>query len=144
MGELQIEKNRRHERVNVRISVRIFPCRDSQRAYEGEVLNLSEGGAYISADAPFEVGSELALEFRFAEIRKFSSRVIEERETPNPTNVSSIASEHPIAAGIVRWQGERTKTGFGVEFTALEPEQRAYLQKVIAYFLQLAKAGVTF
>lgn len=144
MGELQIEKNRRHERVNVRISVRILPKRESHRAYEGEVLNLSEGGAYISCDAPIEVGSELALEFRFAEIRKFTSRVVDEREAHNAANVSSIASEHPIAAGIIRWQQDRTKSGFGVEFTSLDPDQRAYLQKVLAYFLQLAKAGVTF
>ncbi len=144
MGEPKVDKNRRHERVNVRIPVRINPKRESNRTYEGEILNLSEGGAYIAADAPFEVGAELSLEFRFAEVRMFTSRVVEEREAPVSSSVSSLESQHPIAAGIVRWQEENMKVGFGVEFAPVQIDDREYLQKVIAYFLQLAKAGVTF
>lgn len=143
MGEPKVDKNRRHERVNVRIPVRISPKQESHRTYEGEILNLSEGGAYVAADGPFEVGAELSLEFRFAEVRKFTSRVVEEREAPSSAK-SSLEAQHPITAGIVRWQEEQTKVGFGVEFHAVEIDDREYLQKVIAYFLNLAKAGVTF
>lgn len=145
MGEPKVEKNRRHERINVRIPVRIIPKQESHRTYEGEILNLSEGGAYIAADVPFEVGAELSLEFRFAEVRKFSSRVVDERSAPpKPSNVSSVESQHPITAGIVRWQEEKSKLGFGVEFTPVQIDDREYLQKVLSYFLQLEKAGVTF
>lgn len=144
MGKPNVDnKNRRHDRVNVRIPVRIHPQRESHRAYEGEILNLSEGGAFVAADAPFEVGAELSLEFRFAEIRKFTSRVVEEREAPTAAK-TSLETQHPITAGIVRWQEEKTKVGFGVEFHAVEIADREYLQKVIAYFVNLAKAGVSF
>lgn len=107
-------------------------------------MNLSEGGAFITADAPFEVGAELSIEFRFAEIQKFTSRVVEDRTVTATPTTKGAGAEHPLTSGIVRWQEERTKVGFGVEFTDYTSDQQIYLQKVIAYFLQLAKAGVSF
>lgn len=137
MGEPKIVINRKHERVPVRVPVRIKRQQSQEVAYDGEILNLSEGGAYIASTVSFAPGEELALELRFADVKWVSSRVV-------ATDFAPTAPRQTEQSGVVRWQDEKTNNGFGVEFVACNEEQKVFLQTLLSYFLQLAKAGVSF
>lgn len=138
MGKPNAAISRKHERTPVRISVRIIPKGSTGIGCEGEILNLSEGGAYLSAEATFPAGTELRLEIKFSGIKEFESIVTEEVYS----GFSEIADGALFKESVVRWQ--QTQNGFGVEFLGSSPEQDRYIRKVISYYLQLAKAGVSF
>ena len=124
------------DRIPVRIPAGIYFKDKKGGVVDGEILNLSLGGAYIRADVPVEVGREVLIEVRFTEASFVPATI-----TQNNVDLTT--------ASIVRWQqsgGEppKTVTGFGVQFKNLSPESDGFLMKIIQHFSELARAGVKF
>lgn len=130
--------SRKHPRVAVRIPVTVYLKSLPGAPVEGEILNLSVGGAFVHCTAPVRVGDEVKLEIRFFEPKNLIGQITTTvaPEAPPPQAVSE-----PV---VVRWARGSSTSGFGVEFKALSSEGRAYLERVIRYFDQLARSGVEF
>jgi hypothetical protein len=130
--------SRKHQRVTVRIPVTIQLKSLPGAPVDGELLDLSIGGAFVHCTAPVRVGDEVKIEIRFFEPKNLTGQITETvaPEVPPPQAVSESV--------VVRWARGSSTSGFGVEFKELSSEGRAYLERVIRYFEQLARSGVEF
>ena len=129
---------RKHERIPVKIPARLV-LKTRSKSFDGEILNLSEGGAFVASSETVMAGEEILLEIRFSEARTLNSIVVQ-NEVFNPEEAKF---EEVFRLGVVRWNNESGASGFGVEFTENSEDQKQFLRKVLAYFEQLAKAGVS-
>ena len=130
--------NRKFPRVAVRIPVLVQLRSRPGAPIDGELLDLSVGGAFVHCTAPVRVGDEVKLEIRFHEPKDLLAQITETvgPNAPPPKTVSE--------AVVVRWARGSSTAGFGVEFKDLSQEAKAYLERVIRYFDQLQKSGVEF
>jgi hypothetical protein len=84
------------------------------------------------------INQELQIQIRFGEGKMVPVRVTDLEEEP------PLAPGAETALSKVRWTENRTTSGFGVEFFGLKADVREYLERLVAYFERLQKAGVTF
>jgi hypothetical protein len=107
---------------------------------DAEILDISEGGAFVHCPTLIAVGKEVIVEIRFAETKIIEGKVVEHEEI-----VASMAPGSSKETSVVRWQRENSgQVGFGIEFSSLAPESQKFLLKLVQYFEQLQRAGVTF
>lgn len=104
---------------------------------DAEIIDISEGGAFIHCVAPIRLGEEVLVEIRFGETRFFDGKVIPHADLPTSPSGDPEKS-------IVRWVRGSTRSGFGVEFVSLGKDKKEFLAKLIQYFQRLSKAGVSF
>lgn len=125
-------------RIPVQIPAGIFrPDRPSE-AVEAEIKNISLGGAFVHCRVPMAINQELMIEIRFGEGKVVPVRVVDlDVEPPEAPGKEAALSR-------VRWTQDDTTEGFGVEFSSLGPDVKAYLESLLRYFEKLSKAGVTF
>lgn len=130
--------NRKFPRVTVRIPVLVQVKSRPGAPLEGEILDLSVGGAFVHCTAPVRIGDEVRIEIQFLEPKHLAAQITETvaPNAPPPKTVSESV--------VVRWQRGSSTSGFGVEFKELSQESRNYLERVIRYFDQLARSGVEF
>lgn len=128
-----MNERRSDERIAVRIPAGVYFKDGKGGVVDGEILNLSIGGAYIEADIEVEHGREVLVEIRFTETSFVPAKVI-------PWNA-------PANGTVVRWEklGTSGKTrGFGVQFGDLTAEAKSFLEQLLRHFEDLARAGVKF
>lgn len=138
MGQPKVDSNRKTERVNVKLPVFISRKSPPSPPVEGEITNLSEGGAFVICKTAIPAGTEVFLEIRFAEVKELEGKVVKVDETTEPTELTLKES---LRVGVIRWNNENA-SGFGVQFVESNDDQRSYIKRVMSYFLQLKKAGV--
>lgn len=130
---------RKHIRVPVRIPVILFKANRPEDAIEAEILDISEGGAFIHCSTPIQMGEEVLIEFHFSETKVFEGKVIEHDKT-----LTSLLPETSKEGSIVKWTRSQGAAGFGLEFKNLKSDKVKFLQNLLKYFDRLKKAGVVF
>ncbi len=103
---------RSSKRLKVCIPVQIFRRSAPLLPLEGEILDISEGGAFIRCPQAVAVGEEILLGIQFNEIQRIEGRVIEW----NQLDMGSGQPEQnePPQVSRVIWKNELESTGFGV------------------------------
>lgn len=124
------EDRRQFKRVPVRMPVRIF-APAVREPINGEILNISEGGAFISASHQLQEGQNVLLEVQFSELELLHSRVTSWKEQLPPPD--GDAKEDSV----VRWIHEVAGRGFGVQFIDLSPTAKDFIKKLVSYFDRL-------
>ncbi|MCB0417106.1 MAG: PilZ domain-containing protein [Bdellovibrionaceae bacterium] len=133
----QPKERRRFRRIPVTMSVGIF-IEGQPVAVDGEIANISLGGAFIRTKAHLKVGSKVQIELKFKENLLIGGKVV---------NANDLDIQEPgqkQQASVVRWVEEGSGMGFGVEFDNLDPKKQAAIQKIVRYYDLLLKAGVQF
>lgn len=135
-------------RIDVRIPVQIWL---ESRKVEGDILNLSEDGAYLKCEADWKVGQSVKVELEFRGKVMFAGRATSWEELRGKAVDSDAPFKLPTEMStqtVIRWTltdaPEEGARGFGVEFTDLDDQNREVLQKVIRYYENLRRAGVHF
>lgn len=132
------QSRRTKVRIPVLIPAGIYRPDRPNEPVDAEIRNISLGGAFVHCRVPMQINQELMIEIRFGEGKVVPIRVTETSEEPPP------APGLESALSRVRWTQEKAAEGFGVEFSNLGPDARAYLETLLRYFEKLARAGVTF
>lgn len=122
---------RQTPRVEVQLSAAVCEPTGRRRVLEGDILNLSEGGAFFSSRELLPIGTQV--------IVRISTEGIKEIEAV----VSDLGpDENASAQADVRWSRETTQpTGFGIEFRNLTESARTKIATIIRYFENLKKAS---
>lgn len=126
-------------RVPVRIPVGIYRRDKPHDVIDAEILDISEGGAFIHCTAKIPVGTEILLEIRFAETKVLEGKVIEHEDS-----INELVPPESQERSVIRWTRLDDEPGFGIQFLALKPETKRFLQRLVLYFEQLQTAGVVF
>lgn len=126
--------NRRvNPRANVMIPGAVFIKSDPTNKYEAEILDLSIGGAFVHCTAPILIGQEIILEILFDRANFNVDAKVVQAYDPK-TTVSKQTS-------VVRWVRGSSKSGFGVQFTALTDVSKKYLQDIVDALVAPKAAG---
>ncbi|MCB0404543.1 MAG: PilZ domain-containing protein [Bdellovibrionales bacterium] len=133
----QHKERRRFRRIPVTMSIGIF-IEGEPTAVDGEVTNISLGGAFIRTDAQLKVGAKVQIELKFKENVLIGGKIV------NAKDLDIHEQEQTQQASVVRWVEEPSGMGFGVEFDNLDPKKQASIQKIVRYYDLLLKAGVEF
>ena len=95
----------------------------SEKVGQGYVLNLSRGGVFLSTDIVFEMGEQFRLRFFL------------------PFQLGQVDAHVQV-----RWRTQDAenpppdlRSGFGLEFTDIEPEMQDKISKFVEKFIELAK-----
>lgn len=131
---------RKYTRLPVKIPAGVIVKGAKSQAVDAEITNISEGGAFVHCTAPIRIGEEVMLEIRFAETRMVTGKVVELEEELQ----DSVPENQTLQKSVVKWARGSSKSGFGVEFVGLEPENKNFVEKLVKYFEQLKRAGVQF
>lgn len=128
---------RQFPRLIVKIPVQIF-IKSQNLTLEGEILNLSLGGAFIACPQKVEEGQEVEIELKLHTTLNFRGEVKREGEFDIPLN------EESVERAFIRWNTPQNEPhpGFGIEFTGLNEAKRNFLKRLIQYQEHLQKAGV--
>lgn len=132
-------ERRNNKRVPVRIPVGIYRRDKPHDVIDAEILDISEGGAFIHCTSKIPLGTEILLEIRFAETKVLEGKVIEHEDSLK-TMMPSDGQERSV----IRWTRLDEEPGFGIQFLSLKPETKRFLQRLVLYFEQLQSAGVMF
>ncbi len=133
------QERRRNNRVPVRIPAGVYLKSRPHDAIDAEILDISEGGAFVHCNSPIPLGTELVLEIRFDETSILEGKVVEHDQA-----LRSLLSGNERQTSVVRWHRENGMKGFGIEFLGIKPEKKKFLSKLVTYFQQLQNAGVRF
>lgn len=118
---------RRHVRVEVRIPAGIYFKNKPGVVIDGEILDLSEGGAFVHCTTPIKLGEDVLVEIRFGETSFVEGKTVymgEELKTEVAKTVFKESSE-------IKWARGSKQCGFGIEFIGLSSEKRAFLSKLV-------------
>jgi len=131
------QERRKHKRVNVAIPVGLF-FKNRPSEIQAEITNVSEGGAFVHCITPMNIGEEVLLEIRFTETKLIEGKVISHDQ------LKDLALPQPLAQrAVVKWVQGSSKSGFGVQFIDLHPDQKKFIAKLVQYFEKLRKAGLS-
>ncbi len=111
--QLRPQSRRQHQRVDLRMSAEV---RTARTVFTATTRDLSEGGAGLSADRPFEEGEEVVLGLFL---------VVDDVESDTP----------PLwVKARVAWSAETDDNRYnaGVRFEVITDDQRAWLRQVLA------------
>lgn len=109
--ENKIENRRQFRRIAVNIPVKAYVKTGSQQGFDGDILDISEGGAFLHCTAPITIGDELELEIRLIEPKILTAKVIDYAEWLKKQSLSGHALK-----SVVRWANVSSSSGFGIEF----------------------------
>ncbi len=93
--------------VNVPVTVRIRQG-EGEQVFTGELINLSEGGAFIHGVFPIGLGQEVTVEVRIAPSQ----------------GKQELKSE-------VRWVRGTAQSGLGVQFMGMAPEKKNFISELL-------------
>jgi len=126
----KVMEKRKYKRVGVSIPAGVYLKDDPHAVIDAEILDISEGGAFIHCMAPIAIGQEVLVEIRFGETKYLDGKVV-------PHLGSKGASPENIRErSVVCWARGSNRSGFGIQFLGLKPEKREFLAKLIKYFEQ--------
>ena len=115
------EERRCFVRYSVRIPVGIYR-KGEEMPTLGEILNISEGGAFVVTDLRLKIGEEITIESQSGELEAFESRV------SSPAQELLPADDTDAEKSVVRWSEGARQRGLGVQFLKLGPKTKAYIQ----------------
>jgi len=132
------DERRKNKRVNVRIPAGVYFKNNPSECIDAEILDISLGGAFVHCTVPINIGDEIIVEIRFTQSQLLDAKVVVTAEKTDP----SAASIFPEKA-IVKWARGSSHSGFGIAFVHLHPEKQEFLKKLIQYFENLKRSGLT-
>lgn|SRR3989338_2598961 len=127
------QERRRHRRERVRIPAGIY-FKDSHQYLDAEIIDLSEGGAYIQCNTPLEIGKEIVLEIRFGESQIVTGTVIQDMK-----KLETLLDPSDRQASIVRWNKVGNTAGFGVEFIGLSAQRKTFIRTVVQHLTSVRR-----
>jgi len=119
-----------YDRLPVRIPVSIYIDGNTKKKFEGEIINISMGGAFVHCVAPIQIGQKVHLEMFFDK-----AQIVREKKThtvPASDKVKTSLPELTPEASVVRWVRGSSDTGFGVQFEGLQTDKQSFLGDLIA------------
>lgn len=114
---------RQHPRALVSIPGAIYLKSDPGNKFDAEILDLSIGGAFVHCTAPILIGQEILLEILFEKANVNVNAKVIQSYTP-----SAELNKQP---SVVRWVRGSSKSGFGVQFVALNEKSKEFLQRIV-------------
>lgn len=129
-------EQRRFRRIPVRMSATVF-VDGTQSAIEGEIKNISLGGAFVETRQKLSLGSQVLIELNFQDGISLKGCVVTEAELD--AKYPSVQKQ----ASVIRWVDE-SNDGLGIEFSELAKEKKIFIEKLMNYYDLLSKAGVNF
>jgi c-di-GMP-binding flagellar brake protein YcgR len=131
-------QRRRAKRISVRIPARVYLADNPKQIFEGEILDLSEGGAFVSCRSTFSLGGQIVVEILFDQAKLIQGVVVVWEKVEEP-----ILPPQLCEPSVIRWSNPQN-TGFGVEFIDMPEEKKQFLRELVAYFEKLKRAGANF
>lgn len=128
-------ERRRHKRVPVDIPAGVY-IKGTPAAIDASLINISMGGAFVSAAVDVPIGAEVLVELRFRGSIVLAGKTLSLEELD-----AKYPSDEPQSS-IVRWKEAEGGPGFGIEFVDLQPEKARFIERLVNYFDLLQKAGV--
>lgn len=119
---------RKAKRVKINIPVSIYLGNDNSTHVEGEVLDISTGGAFIHCAVPIEFGQQIRVELKLRDTRMLQGKVID-----NETWLKEKAPDKVVGNSVVRWARGTNNKGFGVEFVGLSKAEQKFIDELIEY-----------
>lgn len=116
-------ERRKHQRVPVTVPAGIYFKNRPGEVIDAEILDLSEGGAFVHCETPLRLGEEILVEIRFAETSFLEGKT-----------VTHVKEGEFKEQSFIRWARGTKPTGFGIEFGALSPQKRDFLAKLVRHF----------
>lgn len=113
-------EERSKKRIPIRIPAKIYLAHEPEKVYDANILDISEGGAFVHCTAPIRMDDEIRIEIEFQKGDIF-------KETVELSPAKAVSSK-------VRWARGSSSAGFGIEFINLTEEKKAFLKKVVAEF----------
>ena len=126
-------------RVTVNIPADLFLVVKPHNPIKGEIKDISEGGAFIECTSPLKIGDEINVQIVFSETKILQARVIDHEQWLRKT-----LPEEGAQRSVVRWVKPEPTPGFGIEFVNLQQDKKQFLARLIHYYEQLIRAGVSF
>lgn len=119
-----IEERRRFKRVNIKLPVRIFVS-GIGGFISAEVVNISEGGAFLKTSYNFNLHQRLLIELPIPHSDLIQCEV-SEVENISEENSDKISSEDSVI--------RRVEKGFGigVEFMNLSKKSRTFIRELVS------------
>jgi hypothetical protein len=139
MDAANSDNRRRFRRLSVRIPGNVQLRSRPGQDFDAEILDISEGGAFVHCMAPILIGDEVLIEISFRETKILEAKVIDWDEWV----LKNLPADNPERS-VVRWARGSSQSGFGVEFLDLKADKKQFLVRLMDYFEQLTKAGVSF
>lgn len=127
------DNRRKHLRVPVRIPAGIYFKNRPGVVIDGEILDLSEGGAFVRCTTPISLGEDVLVEIRFAETSFVEGKTVY-LEAQSPLGAQGPLFKEPSE---IKWARGSKERGFGVEFVGLSDEKRAFLSKLVSRLAKL-------
>lgn len=129
-------ERRQFTRVDVRIPVGLY-LDSYERAEEGEILNISVGGACIQSSVELAQNDTVGIEFRFKGARLISGKIV-----PLQKIQEQFSSDQKDKSAI-KWASSDGKM-LGIEFSQLSEDKMAFIQRMVNYYVLLEKSGLTY
>ena len=132
-------ERRKHPRPRVKIPATII-VKGSDERFEGEILDISLGGAFVHCTAPITVDQEIELEIDFSRAETLDAKVVVNQDAQSAKIPNTITEKV-----VIRWARGSSKSGFGVAFVNMNEEEKMdFVERVIRYFENLKKSGISF
>lgn len=133
--ELKGKEKRVHERVAVRIPAGIYFKNRPGEVIDAEILDLSEGGAFVHCLTPIKLGEDLLIEIRFGE-----TSFVEGKTVYYDSRLQQEIAENPFKeTSSIRWARGSQERGFGIAFEGLSPAKKAFIAKLVRHFSEQQK-----
>jgi hypothetical protein len=119
-------ERRKNPRLRLKIQAQVSIDENFAYAIDGEILDISRGGAFVHCLLPIQIGAQIFVRVYFDEIQVLRGTVIPyDRLKGMVPDVSSSES-----SSVVRWARGSAESGFGLEFVALDEPKRAFVEKI--------------
>lgn len=132
MNNSDSSNRRKFLRVPVRIPAGIYFKNKPGVVIDGEILDLSEGGAFVHCTTAIRLGEDVLVEIRFGETSFVEGKTVYLGDLES--EVQSLPFKE---SSEIKWARGSKERGFGIEFIGLSAEKRAFLSKLVNH---LAKA----
>ena len=130
---MNYSEKRVHPRAYAFIPVTIHP--EGGPAINGEIENISLGGAAVRCAHSFGGGENVKIELRFAGLKSTLGKIIEVEEIQDRV----IIKAEEMAQ--IRWHNE---VSFGIKFVDLSTQTRRFLGRLVEYFQKIQSDAPIF
>ncbi len=120
------DERRVHKRVPVKVPAVITLKNNPGTPIPAEVLDISEGGAFVHGSVPIELGEEVTVEISFTDKQLVDGKVVRYSDLVGTKNVPKV-----YEASVVKWARGSSRTGFGIEFLNPSKETLGFIRKLI-------------
>lgn len=117
-------RRRKHPRIDTNIPMHLVTNKE-EKIVDGQVTNVSLGGAFIHCLAPVRIGDEVTIEIELHSARTPDGKLIDdEMAFANLPKIWTVKA-------VVRWMRGSGTTGIGIEFTEVDPQIRKAIELLV-------------